>query len=350
MKVLQVIDTLNVGGAERVLVMLANLLHQEGGDICVMLLVCDGDLVSELNSDIPVFRLERTKRFDASKMKQYSKIMNDFDIVHTHLKHNYRYTQLVAKRHKIRKPRIIFHDHSHNLGVSMFSLKHIKDSLFKNILKPKYYIGVSQENCHWASTYLGVKKTDCYLLENVVDKQVFNKQVDKKEGLVMVSNITKVKHLEFAIRLAAELNETLTIYGRVNDPQYFDTLKQLVEKLDVVHKIRFISNSSNVQQELYRYKYAIHTSLKETGPLVLIEYLAQNVPFLANGTGQVFNALNNELPEFFIDYFDISSWKQKLKGLKDVSDYRMENAYQNHFSTKKYINKCLTIYQHILNS
>lgn len=350
MKVLQVIDTLNVGGAERILVMLANLLHQNKADISVMLLVHDGDLISELNPNIPVFRLERTKRFDTSKMQQYSKVMSDFDIVHVHLKHNYRYTQLVAKLYKISKPRIVFHDHSHNLGVSKYSVKYIKDSLFKSILKPKYYIGVNQENCYWANTYLRVKKENCYLLENVIDKQVADAKTDKREGLVVVSNITKVKHLEFAIQLAKSLNEPLTIYGKINDRQYFETLKKLIIKLEITQKIHFISNCSNIQQELYKYKCAIHTSLKETGPLVLIEYLAHNVPFLATNTGQVFNVLSNELPEFFVDTFDIASWKQKLKRLEDVTDERMEKAYQNHFSTEKYINKCLKIYQHIQSS
>ncbi len=169
MRVLQVIDTLNAGGAERMVVLLSNLLFENGIDVTVMILVEDGSLVSGLNSGIPVLRLHRKTRFEKGKMQEYNEILKEFTIVHTHLKHNYRYTRIVASRYGLKGTKLIFHDHSHNLVTKKLSSKYAKDLLFKNVLKPRFYIGVSMENCRWSQQKLGVNKEHCYLLENVVE-------------------------------------------------------------------------------------------------------------------------------------------------------------------------------------
>ena len=350
MKVLQVIDTLKVGGAERVLVTLSNLLYKKGVEVSVLILVEDGVLVKELESNIRVYRLERNRRFEKNKMKIFSEIIKGFDIIHTHLKHNYRYTSIVSKRFKLSSQKFIFHDHSHILGVSKLSKKYIKDFLFKNVLKPPYYIGVSAGNCDWAKSYLKVRKENCYLLENIVEKNKKNKPDIKREGIVIVSNITPIKNLEFAIEIVKKLKEKVTIYGRVIDEGYFKILNNKIKEYKIENQVSFISDCNEVQQELYQFKYALHTSFKETGPLVLIEYLAQSLPFLSFETGQVYTSMGSKIPQFFINNFAVDNWVKKIEEISAVSQKTIKAVYENNFSSEKYIDKCLKIYQDIQNS
>jgi glycosyltransferase involved in cell wall biosynthesis len=350
MKILQVIDTLKIGGAERISVMLSNLLFKNNIEVAILILVEDGDLVGELNPKIPIFRLNRKRRFDIQKMKEFAKIINDFDIIHTHLKHNFRYTRIVSNRFGKNKSKIIFHDHSHTFLANKLTVKYYKDLLLKNIIRPHYYIGVSEENCDWGNQYLGVKKEHCYLLENTIEEvQIENKEVFRS-GIVMVSNISPIKNIEFALNLLEEVEESLTIYGRVIYVDYFEQLKEIINEKGLQDRVVFIHNCTNIQQELPAYKFALHTSLKETGPLVLIEYLAQKVPFLSYQTGQVYQMIGKELPMFFIDTFNQLDWISKIKDLSLVKASKMEEVYTENFNSETYLKKCLNIYQKIENS
>ncbi len=350
MRVLQVIDSLEVGGAERIFVMLSNMLYMYEIEVTVVLLVSEGDLFDELHSDIPIIRLNRKKRLDLKVMKQFVQVMKDFDLVHVHLKHNFRYASLSAKFFKMSSSKIIFHDHSHSFGINTLSVKNIKDSFFKTILKPKYYIGVSKENCLWAETYLKISKPFIYLLENTITYKLIETSNNRRDGIVLVSNISRVKNLSFALNLIKSLKMHLTIFGQIRDNSYHQELLDLIEELGLNKQITIVSDCKNIQAELYKYEFALHTSLKETGPLVLIEYLAQGLPFLSFGSGQVYEKLQSIIPESFIDTFDIKLWKKQISVIRDIESSRLKKIYETYYSEEKYLDKCLKIYQHILSS
>ena len=347
MKILQVIDTLNIGGAEKILVTISNLLYDKGCEISILVIRKEKGLINEINPDIPIFFLEREKRFDIKKARKFSNILNQFDIVHCHLKHNYRYTKLISLAFGS-KASIIFHDHSHNLRANTSKLKKFKDSFFKNILKPRYYIGVSRENCNWALEYLKVDNNNVFLLENFMKKIDIDKSAIRK-GLVIVSNISRVKNLSFALKLVKNLNEHLTIYGRIYDRTYFNELLIEVKKMGLADQVTFVHNENNIQRVLHKYELAIHTSFKETGPLVLIEYMAQSLPFLSIASGQVFETVKDELPHFFVDKFETNVWEDGIEKIKNTDSKYILDIYHKHFNPSNYISKCLNIYEKIRN-
>ena len=70
----------------------------------------------------------------------------------------------------------------------------------------------------------------------------------------------------------------------------------------------------------------IHTSYSESGPLVLIEYLAQNLPFLTFRTGDVVDKLILNFPELIQENFEVQLWASKI--IKIMSD-------ENYINRKK---------------
>ncbi|MGC1205492.1 MAG: glycosyltransferase, partial [Flavobacteriaceae bacterium] len=179
MRILQVIDALEVGGAEKITVMISNLLKKKNIDVSVMLLVSDGVLINQLNSEIPIYRLKRSARFSLKAMKRYKIILSEFDIIHVHLKHNFRYTQLVKKLFKIEGSKVVFHNHSHVFSPKKNRIKLLKDTLFKTIFKPQYYIGVNKDICQWANHYLRIPQEHVYLLPNTITKSEVNEAISK---------------------------------------------------------------------------------------------------------------------------------------------------------------------------
>jgi len=349
MKVLQVIDALNVGGAEKIVVNLSNLLYNTGLDVSILLLVKDGELLQSVHPKIKIYRLERDQKFSIRKMKQTSLIIKKYDIVHVHLKHNYRYLKIISFLFAEKK--IILHDHSHLQHIKKSFSRKLKDSFFKNILKPDYYIGVSSEICLWAENVIKIKKNRIFKLTNTVTREdTTNTKNDKKECLVLVSNITRVKNISFALKIVKITGLNLTIYGKIYDQEYMDELVREINQLGIQEKVKVISNIINIQKILPKYKFALHTSKKETGPLAIIEYLAQGVPFLSYDTGEVINTIKKDLPEFIMNTFDEKIWADTIIKVINTSSKKIETVYLKHFNPKKYTNQCLEIYKIVKNS
>ena len=350
MKILQVIDTLEVGGAEKMMVLLSNLLHRSGVPTAVLLLRKEGSLLEELDTSIETHFLNRTQRFNIAKLKETASIVSQYDIVHIHLKHSYRYVSLACLLYGIKTPKLVLHDHSHILRLKKGSRRAVKDWFFKNLLKPQYYIGVSNEQLDWAQQSLNIKKSHCFLLENVVEKKEVELFEKKPSGVVMVGNISRIKNIEFALRLIQKTNQKLTIFGNVIDERYFLELKHEIERLEISNRVDFVHNVTNVQPYLSKFAYALHTSKKETGPLVLIEYLAHQLPFVAHGSGQVYEKVKKELPTCFCTSFSETDWLQKIDNLHLIAKEKLNQCYMDSFSTTNYLQTCQNIYKTILRS
>lgn len=335
MRIIQVIDTLNVGGAEKVFIDMCNILFENNQKIATLFILESGILNEELNPKIQKFQLFRKNKWSYEKMKECSVILKDFDIVHCHFRHVYRYITLINKLFPF-KAKIILHDH---YGSIDFDKK--VPFLFSSFFKPKYYIGVSHSLVKWAKTNLMMKEGTVFLLENIIIKNHLKKEVNKNYDFILVSNIKKIKNNQFAIELAKKLNKSLLLVGKNQDESYYQNIQY-----SLTDSIEIDSTISNAQQVLHSAKFGLHTSISETGPLVLIEYIAHGLPFLAYETGEVSKVLKKYFPLFFIDNFDVNQWEERIKKINENQiDYsKFENVFQNEFGKINYYQKLVEIY------
>ena len=81
LSVVQITDQLNIGGAERVLVTLSNLLHQHGHTVAVVTTVIKGPLATQLHQDIPIIDLQRKWKWNPFTMLRLIKSIKGFDII-----------------------------------------------------------------------------------------------------------------------------------------------------------------------------------------------------------------------------------------------------------------------------
>lgn len=343
MKVLQVIDQLGVGGAERVVIDMTNLLYEANIDVSFLVLLGPKDQDFEIDSRIPKYYLHRKSKFSFNKMFSLRKILVKYDIIHVHMRHTFRYVQLVSKLFRINS-KVILHDH-----FGKINLEFKVPLLLNSFLKPKYYIGVSNELTDWCKIKLKFNNlNNIFLLINVAVKQKII-QPTNKNGWVMVGNIKPTKNQLFAIELAHYLNKKLTIIGKVQDQVYYQLLKDKIQDLGIENTITFVHDENNPQKRLNEFKIGLMTSKSESGPLVLIEYLAQSLPFISYNTGSVSNVLADELPDSFVDSFELSEWKKKLILIsKSQIDYK--SLYDTYFSPSNYSQECIAIYKDILKT
>jgi glycosyltransferase involved in cell wall biosynthesis len=336
-KILHVIDRLNIGGAEKVFLALTKLLLDEGLHVDTLLISEKGPLFNSIDPRAKQFFLNRKFKFSIFKLIECASICAHYDIVHVHMRFTYTYVKL-AQLITRKKFKIIFHDHGD---------REIVPIGLRGLFKPEFYIGVSQRIVDWSVSSVHVKQNNSYLLRNIVITTTDVKLIDSRPDWVMVSNIREIKNIELAIRLAHKLKKKLFIYGNAEKSSYSERILKLIQASSFV---RLIQGESEVQQYFVNFKIAIHTAHSETGPLVLIEYLARGLPFLSHLTGEVANVLKKEIPECFIDTLDIDSWIEKLLYLQrnPPSTEKLICLLHKYFGAQQYSEQCLKIYQKVV--
>src|SRR3954451_9541010 len=95
--IVQVTDQLNVGGAEQIVVMLANLLQAHGHPTAVVTTVASGPLANKLHPIVQFINLNRQWKRNPVTMYRLVKVLKQFDIVHVHSSYNLRYVYLASR-------------------------------------------------------------------------------------------------------------------------------------------------------------------------------------------------------------------------------------------------------------
>ncbi len=349
--VVQIIDQLNVGGAERVLVTLSNLLYKNGHAVTVLTTVTKGPLAAQLHKEIPVIDLQRKWKWNPVKILQLVKIIKAFDIIHVHSSYNMRYVYLAAKIFGLQKP-IFFQEHFGAVAGNKNA------TLLQRFIYPKtILIAVSDKIKTWALHTLNMDNNRVFILPNIViayrPGPIKKQPVKGSINLLLVSNILPGKYIEFAFELLGKLNMInnfhLTIIGKPADLIYFELLKQKINELQLTECISFIFDCSEIQPLLYKFHLAIHTSKSESGPLVLIEYMAQGLPFVSFNTGEVVQQIKTKLPELIANDFNTQSWIRKIIFLLNDENnqhisLKMQEVFATYFSEEEYYKCCINIY------
>ncbi len=342
MKVLQVIDSLQIGGAEKIVIQISNLLNRSGITVELVVVYSDGILRESLDTNIPVHFLFRKSRIDFVAAKKLAVLAREFDLIHVHMRHNYRYVALIKKLFPF-KSKLILHDHFGSIEID----KSVPKGL-KTLMKPTFYIGVSKALTNWAKKDLNLSPEKVFLLENTIHFVAAKKEYPLG-NLVLVSNIKPIKNQLFALELLAQTNKKLTIFGAVQDRSYWNQVKASVEEKKLENRVNIIHDCTEVQPLLPSFQLGINTSVSESGPLVLLEFLAHGLPFLAYKTGAISRKLNTEFPEYFVDHFDVSIWQAKIMDLltKKPDQEKMHAVFKKYFSEDQYLKRCLKIYKQV---
>jgi glycosyltransferase involved in cell wall biosynthesis len=339
MKVLHVIDRLGVGGAEKVFLDITHLLAARNVAVDALLFDGSGELTDRLDKRVSLHVLNRVNKYSLAKLRQLHKLCSHYTIIHAHMRHVYQYVRLAQLLFR-GKYQLLIHDH---YGID----KNIPLSL-KYVFKPRHYIGVCTSLVDWATSDVKVPSPNVYLLPNIIIPKSDGSYTSNKNTsrAIMVANVSRVKNIEFAIELVSRMDLQLDIYGNNRDESYYNELYQLIGS---GAKTRVINDVSDFTHIYSRYDFAIHCSRSESGPLVLLEYLAAGIPFIAYKTGEVAEVIYSELPLLFVDSFDMDEWIRRIDVIKQMHDLpeKMRMVFSKHFSPEKYTEECLRIYERI---
>jgi len=124
---------------------------------------------------------------------------------------------------------------------------------------------------------------------------------------------------------------------------------ELIQQQQLQQHITILQNCTDVQPLLHHFHIGMHSSLSESGPLVLIEYLAQNIPFVTFNTGEVTFQISESLPEFILNDFDMNAWLARIQIIlskdKQYWQQKLPQVFDKYFSAEKYYQKSIAIYR-----
>ena len=351
MKVALLNDQLNAGGAEKVLVNIANMMHSRGVQVIVVLFMSTASLDKQLHPQIPVHYLHRKGRFDRAAMGKLKLLLQPCDIVHIHSRYNLRYFMVAKYVQSISHPKVVFHEHVPGYTKLDFFTR----MLFKGL---NAYIAVLQSICDWANSQHLVQPSKVFYLPNIV-AQPANPIVfiqNKHHRIVMVGNFRRVKNHLFAIQLAEQLNNgtTLDLYGMIEDQGYYDELVRYINNHNLGEKVNIIRGVNNLYDVIGRYDIALHTATHETGPLVLLEYMQAGLPFLTYKTGDVAHNISSSLPQLVMQTFNQGDWLASVntlltnESLRQTIKLNMKQVVQENYTEEKYWQQLSNVYKQVL--
>ncbi|MCB1038288.1 MAG: glycosyltransferase [Acidimicrobiales bacterium] len=306
-RVLMAIDTLAVGGAERVAVDLSNSLDRATHEVFVCSTRHDGPLRHELASDITVEVLERRARWDPDGLARFVRFArhHEIDLIHTHGRGTMQFVSL-ARRVGLASMPQVFHDHYGALHVDRSVPPSLRLALHAGV---DHYLGVDRRLCRWAVEQAGLPADRVSLAVNGVDVRRFTDVApvdlrstfdlpDREVVFVMLAHFRHQKDQPTLYRALAALDPAVrdrlgvVIVGRTpSDTDYADRCAALATSLGVGDQVRVAGARADVPALLAGADAGLLATKNETGPVAVLEYLAAGLPFVASDTGEITRSL-----------------------------------------------------------
>ena len=309
--VLHLIDTLSNGGAERMLVDIANQTIQDGGRASVCVTRSGVEIAGELDSKIELCILNRKKRFDSKAMSQLAEFVKtrNVDIVHCHGRSTFSLAAVSRAIGGIQTP-LLLHDHYGKIEMDT-SIPFWFRVWGKHYLNA--YVGVSENLGRWAHS-AGVKERKINVIDNALNlarvQQSNLLNLREKFGIpeqsligIVVAGLRYEKGIDFLVEALSKSKSLskfhVVIVGGQRENGYLTQCNTLASKLGISDRIIFAGEQNDSAAWVRGADFAIISSRSESGPLVLIEYLAAGLPFVATLSGSIARtAADNGVPGF----------------------------------------------------
>jgi glycosyltransferase involved in cell wall biosynthesis len=295
--ILHCIDSLALGGAEKLLKDTLPLLTDYNSVVCY-LHPPDG-LIPEF-ANYPVHCLNYTSKFSFfSSVKQAREIIRKYDvsIIHAHLFWSTLLTRIACPR----KTKFVFTIHN-VLSKDAFEVNRL--SLWAEKItygKRQLVVGVSKEVLNDYDKWVGIKGKS-FVLHNYVNEMLFtlprNNVQDISAGLKLISvgNLRRQKNysrLLEAFSLMKDLPVSLDIYGSG------DLESELVNKIENGKlNVRLMGKIDDVSRVLPCYHAYIMASLFEGFGIAPMEAMAAGMPVLLSNLN-VFKEIAEDIPVYF---------------------------------------------------
>lgn len=362
MKILQIVASLNIGGAEKFAVDLCNELAMENDVYLCILDKIDNTMIlkKQINENVTVISLNKTKSYSIDTVFNLYQLVKQLkpDIIHTHLR-ALAYSSLYILLLKVPVVHTIHNLAHKEVGNKIQKLYKILFNYFN--VTP---VSISQKVLESTEKVYGInyteliyngvkalKKTDLY--NNVRAEVETYKKNKNTKVLLNVGRISKQKNQLMIINVIEELNKVdldfvlLFIGPLTDDKGYAD---QCLKNSENISNIFFLGEKSNIGDYMYCADAFCLCSLYEGLPLVVLEAMSVGIPILSTPAGGVPDIIKNGVNGYLSDDFTEKAYKQMLVTFySNTLGNHEENrrTYEENYSMQICMNHYYALYERL---
>lgn len=326
MRIVQIIDSLEIGGAEKMAVNYANALSERIEFSGLVTTRAEGSLKSQLNSSVSYLFLKKTATLDhkaARRLKKYCK-ENKVEYLQPH---SSSYFIALLVKFIYPKIKIIWHDHN---GLSEFisseksmALK-VASRFFKGIIVVNYKLK------SWAERELNCKKV-IYLPNFTAIGKSTNSETTLNgisgKRILCLANLRDQKNHFFLLEVAAKLKQshpdwTFHLVGKDFEDDYSRRLIAAIQNTELSDTVFVYGSRNDVKNIINQADITILTSKSEGLPVSLIEYGLSKKPVVSTKVGEIPLIIRDNENGFIVAPDDTNLFYQKLTKLIDNKDLR----------------------------
>jgi glycosyltransferase involved in cell wall biosynthesis len=298
-RVMHVIDSLALGGAERMAVELANRCAQDGNDVSLCATRRNGPLAALLDSRVHLEVLGRRSRLDLGPMWRHANDCRtrNAELFHVHGRSSFSLMAALCGL-RLTRGRLLLHDHT--------PLKpgDVVPTWFRTWGRHwvGHYVGVSEMHRDWARG-AGIADARVSVIPNAIALEPFRAaepaDLRKELGIdmhvplgIVVGNLRAQKGIDLLIAAMSSTKSpaaalaTFVIVGRDgDDPDYGALCRREAARLG--NRVRFLGARNDVPRLLRAADFAVVPSRYESGPLTLIEAMAAGLPVIGTCVGDI---------------------------------------------------------------
>jgi glycosyltransferase involved in cell wall biosynthesis len=352
-RVIQLIDSLEAGGAERMAVSYANALQKRVSFSGIVVTRNEGSLQNQLDNDVSYLFLAKKKVLDLKalfKLRNFLKA-NNVKFIQAHSTSIY-FAFLIKLAHP--RIKIIWHDH---YGKSEMLEK--RKSFFLRIISVFVFgiVGVNQKLELWSKNNLFCKKV-IYLANFTVsadETSFINTKLKGTAGkqIVCLANLRPQKNHILLLEVAekCKVNHpdwSFHLVGKDFQDSYSKMIRNLIVEKGLQENVFLYGSCDDVSSILQQCQIGILTSDSEGLPVALLEYGFQKLAVISTAVGEIPAVIEDRKSGLLIQPKDILSFDNAIIELIENEELRLVlgenlketilNTYSEEKILLKYIN------------
>lgn len=355
MRVLQVIDSLNPGGAERMAVNYANALTKYIEFSGIVVTRKTGELSGNIESDVTVFYLNRKGVFDYSAILNFKKIIkeNKIDVLHAH-----GTSFFIAFMMKLLfwKLKIVFHEHYGGRTDQSF-LKNIP--LLFTCLFFDEVIVVNKEVEEWYHKN-GMKKAVFFPnfanFKEDNSRETFLKGLPNKK-IVYLANLKYPKNHLVLIQAFAKLKGeiksewSLHFVGKNYNDRYSYEIIQNISDLGLEKSVYIYDSRLDIKNILSQASIGVLCSSFEGFPVTLLEYGLAKLAVISSNVGYCKEIIQNEVTGLLFNPNEVDDLVFNIErmiinsDLRDRFSVKLNDLVRANYSEEVVIEKLINLYK-----
>ncbi|QOG03828.1 glycosyltransferase [Flavobacterium sp. MDT1-60] len=330
MRVVQIIDSLELGGAERMAINYANALSKNIDFSGLIATRKEGGLRKQINIDVAYLFLQRKKSVDLSAVFRLRKylVKNKIDIIHAHSS-----SFFIAVLVKLTLPRvkIFWHDHygsrskeTKKQNIFLVFLSTFFSSIFVVNLQLKEW---NKKNMNCSSVIFVPNFTSSQNISE--NEQLTNLKGSDGKRIVFLANLKNPKNHLLILKAYTDLNLfdsgwSLHLIGRDYFDSYSEVLKNFIKSCCLEDHIFLYGEKRDIKNILSQASIGVLASTQEGFPVTLLEYALENVAVVSTNVGYCSVLIQNEIDGLLFDPFSELEVKNQLK--KIVTNEVLKNT------------------------